>query len=199
MCQVVFMKSPVAVPPIEGPFASHLGVAETTDREAGPLRSRVITPRGSALEQCDRAVGEVDLVADQSLGSGRQIGVELVYPFAHPKQVTFWDHAPMVSSLNPLQPRPGTHRWLGPATRVPREPVLWPNQRGYCLPTPRWDALVHFPALITLQDHLPVRIGDVYPGGVQGLLDPQAQLAFGPPLQGRLGLGPHPYEDAGFA
>lgn len=86
--------------------------------------------------------------------------------------------------------------------RLRRELENWTfSSKGWLKGGPpllEWHGLIQLPGVLTSRDdQRPVREGHLDTCGVKGLLDPQAQLAFGPPLNGGLGLGTHPYEDPG--
>ena len=100
--EVVFVELQVPVAPVERPLRAGLRVTEAADREPSPLGTNALSPRRSTLEDGDRAVGDVDLVADLVTRSRRHLGVSPVDPLANPGEVELRNHsvAPSVRSCS---------------------------------------------------------------------------------------------------
>lgn len=90
--QVVLVELQVPVTPVRRPLLADPCVAESTDREARPLRAEVVPPRRAALEHGDRAVAHVDLMAGLIPSIEWDLVVAPFDPSLDPDKVEIRDH-----------------------------------------------------------------------------------------------------------
>ena len=90
------MKPQVPVPPIGTPLAACLRVVKADDREPGPIRSILRSPRWTTFEHREVTVGDVKLVADLAPGPIGQTIIARVDPPADTGHVGLGEHRPRV-------------------------------------------------------------------------------------------------------
>src|SRR5664279_3458008 len=117
--EVVLLEAQVAVAPVQRPRASGLRIAQSRDREAGPLGAQVFTPGSAPLD--DGQVSWLDLAFDANLMTG-VFGNTLATPALNPKH-------------GQLRQRGGWHDVQYPtAARVPLVPRQAPQLRRRIAP-----------------------------------------------------------------
>src|SRR5450756_2584476 len=79
--EVVLLEAQVAVAPVQRPRAAGLRIAQSRDREAGPLGAQVFTPGSAPLD--DGQVSWLDLAFDANLMTG-VFGNTLATPALNP-------------------------------------------------------------------------------------------------------------------